>query len=1001
MAQVIRRLIEKECAKHASVSELFDFLSGAAAGVELLDEPSINLEATVAKVCEYKKKDKQARKYTEYEIRMLLGHADKGRNGEITLERFAALFTDHTATEDETSRGSALVVGSSGKSRTRGSTLTRPTQEKDAIFTHLSNLRADNDKNSSEPAQIQRHTVGVHLGVDTKRQYTLGDLAASASFTATVTIDHGVIRLLHLGKTQLQIQDKKKSGERRQQEMADFRQSLSELEVQARRLFKNGKAMKMTMEDGLAMTPFEFLEQMMASAAIDGGTTAVESEGRGGNLLEDGDGGDEEEDCKEEEDQDGDGSGGDGDGGRISNTSKEAKIDSTNTKPIQYHFSPRGVLLSEGSYYFETSVHAGSAAMGWVDGRYGIKLEVAAEGAPQWLLDTATFKMVPVQRNPSAGFALPSDEGPLFDADAMAVLRELNGKPIVVGCCCSTDDASTGDGKAKGKVQYMVSTIADPPFMPVDRKSTYIDSTDGCEVEFCEFEGQTVTLHLRGDRRSRGGRGQKELAQACIFVAPASPGTAWRRPQRDWAKVRAEDVSEDDGFKLLPEHKYSSKLRFTLGKTLGSYGTRECYFQLAADATLISLFPFGKLQFRVNEATIVCSRLVEGLDLVGGFVPMTVLTPTSELQSNFGREPFLLSARARREAKGKVRGRALHKELTASTRSTKRQPAKGVAKGPVKGVPKAGVTDAVDGEARDEECPVLQWAHQRIEETHARQQAARFGEVVSKAGANAVRICSDGELQTMSQCIPTVVYNGPLLTTSCWYYEVTLLEEGMLHRTKVGWTDPEGATDASQNLGVGDDKHSWSYCPQQDDGQIRWKERTGMACHDGKRHGFGEIWRRGTTVGCAVDLEKREMRFSTDGQWGPATLAFKDFEYSGGLMPAATFCGLCGQRIKFNFGKWKFRYSPPYADYKPVEQWVTAYMPTPGEGLKIPIDKFWAPSASFALSDDSSGDGGGGVRAEALQKLLDMGFGEKDAEKALRESPNGLAEEAINLLYGV
>ena len=58
-----------------------------------------------------------------------------------------------------------------------------------------------------------------------------------------------------------------------------------------------------------------------------------------------------------------------------------------------------------------------------------------------------------------------------------------------------------------------------------------------------------------------------------------------------------------------------------------------------------------------------------------------------------------------------------------------------------------------------------------------------------------------------------MVFEGICLTSGSWYYEVTLVQEGNLHRSKIGWADPLLTVNATENLGVGDDKHSWSWCP--------------------------------------------------------------------------------------------------------------------------------------------------------------------------------------------
>ena len=100
----------------------------------------------------------------------------------------------------------------------------------------------------------------------------------------------------------------------------------------------------------------------------------------------------------------------------------------------------------------------------------------------------------------------------------------------------------------------------------------------------------------------------------------------------------------------------------------------------------------------------------------------------------------------------------------------------------------------------------------------------------------------------------------------------------------------------------------WSYCPQPDDGLKDFKEvenhTGGLACHNGSRIKFGREWRHGGVVGVAVDVDRRRVYFSYNGNWrgNPSRnqalgLAFDNISFSGWLRPAATICGLCGQEV--------------------------------------------------------------------------------------------------------
>jgi len=145
------------------------------------------------------------------------------------------------------------------------------------------------------------------------------------------------------------------------------------------------------------------------------------------------------------------------------------------------------------------------------------------------------------------------------------------------------------------------------------------------------------------------------------------------------------------------------------------------------------------------------------------------------------------------------------------------------------------------------------WAHVRAEEATIAQADATFATIQSRAGPQTVELGPDGTTTTVNS-IPTVCLQGVLLTEGKWYYEVELIEEGMVHRTKLGWADTMFTSHANQNLGVGDDKHSWSFCPSNDDGDRGVIGDRALKCFNGGREVWGDRWRPRDVIGVAVRL---------------------------------------------------------------------------------------------------------------------------------------------------
>jgi hypothetical protein len=840
------------------------------------------------------------------ELTEMLKHADWRGTGEITLERFASLFSSYsrtTGSRDKDNTNTPALEEEAHLETERPAGGTELTKGGNSLFDQLTALSQKNDdeENNADSASDSGRVgtavevVAMHLGLNSSRPFTLGELAPSSAFGSTIILDHGVVTNCEM-KGEVN-NGGSSSGQAYSQEYLMGLYDL--LQGQGFSAFGNHGACRGVADiDKLEEGVRHFLDNQRSTR--ESATAAANS------------------------------------------SPSSSGISQTQKDPVR--FSPRGVLLSQGAWYFELEA-CGDASealpikVGCVDGRFGTK----QQSEEQWVLDFDNFQLVGAG---GGGQALFEEK----DRKQLCSLRK-NGAPLLVGCVCSiAEDSGQSSseqvsGQKCGSVTFFVSspsawrgldlTEAEVPDIatgvgasskrkyapkPEPRgKRSHKRANQGifCQAMSAEFtDVSTMVLHIHG-KYDMPNVQETVLNKACITIPTAADPIELRLGEGAVSHFVPDEMDS---------RSFKARLTFKFEAQLGRYGDRGCFFRSDDDFTEVQLFNFSELRIcAADMEKVLCSRSISKLDVVGGFVPMLVFDPDALIWPNFGKRKFKLSQKVRDLARKRAHPSAV-----------------------------------VEGGER----AVIVWAKQRIEEHHARQNATKFGQMESKAGRDTVRIKEDtGELVTLESVIPTVIYSGPLLTTGCWYYEVELLEEGMLHRTKVGWCDPGFTSDAKGNLGVGDDKHSWSWCPQREDGQICWPHNEGMCCHNRKRHGFGKVWSRGAVIGCAVDLDRREMRFSDDGQWGPNTLAFKDFEYNGGLMPAVTFCGLCSQRIKLNFGKFPFKWKGPstnvsptlplavppskfLSQYNAVEKWIRAYKPNEAdEELTIPMkQEYWCQS---------------------------------------------------------
>lgn len=121
--------------------------------------------------------------------------------------------------------------------------------------------------------------------------------------------------------------------------------------------------------------------------------------------------------------------------------------------------------------------------------------------------------------------------------------------------------------------------------------------------------------------------------------------------------------------------------------------------------------------------------------------------------------------------------------------------------------------------------------------------------------------------------------------------QVTILTDGLF---QIGWAT-ENCTpnpDGDVGKGVGDDLHSYAF-----DGQrcLKWHNGSGK---------YGKHWKAEDVVGCYLDLDKREISFSLNGD--DLGVAFNNVDVETGLIPAASM--QFGQMCRFNFGSRPMRY---------------------------------------------------------------------------------------------
>jgi len=224
---------------------------------------------------------------------------------------------------------------------------------------------------------------------------------------------------------------------------------------------------------------------------------------------------------------------------------------------------------------------------------------------------------------------------------------------------------------------------------------------------------------------------------------------------------------------------------------------------------------------------------------------------------------------------------------------------------------KQGTPPGKHGDTSDE-CEENGESHSDLPDTSPETQGV-FGKIIlpegvgvltSTSGLEAMEVTEDLTVSVLKKAggFPTVCARDLLLTSGCWYYEVTMLTDNCM---QIGWIDAAYTGNAKSGDGVGDDCHSWSF-----DGyrQLAWHS---------KSHVWGQKWKVGDVISAAIDMDSGEMWFGLNGDYengmGCMVRGLRRNEtYVEGLCPAASLNRT--ERLQFNFGGHQnqvFKHQPP------------------------------------------------------------------------------------------
>eukprot|EP01084_Bolivina_argentea_P271181 461328_1 len=130
------------------------------------------------------------------------------------------------------------------------------------------------------------------------------------------------------------------------------------------------------------------------------------------------------------------------------------------------------------------------------------------------------------------------------------------------------------------------------------------------------------------------------------------------------------------------------------------------------------------------------------------------------------------------------------------------------------------------------------------------------------------------------------------LTKGKWYYEIVLQIPVC---GQIGWGMHSQTITSAKGLGTGDDEKGWAYDGHR---KLKWNK---------KRADYGEKWSKGDVIGCAINIDDKEMEFYLNGN--SMGVAFRDFDVGEGLSPSITIQS--GGQVEVIFQSAKFQKNPP------------------------------------------------------------------------------------------
>ncbi|XP_063702899.1 RING finger and SPRY domain-containing protein 1-like [Culicoides brevitarsis] len=168
----------------------------------------------------------------------------------------------------------------------------------------------------------------------------------------------------------------------------------------------------------------------------------------------------------------------------------------------------------------------------------------------------------------------------------------------------------------------------------------------------------------------------------------------------------------------------------------------------------------------------------------------------------------------------------------------------------------------------------------------------------------------------------------------CWYYEVLIITPGVM---QIGWATKNSNFLSHEGYGIGDDPYSIAF-----DGcrRLIWYNAKSLP------HEL-PTWEGGSTLGCLIDLDAKEVVFSLNGiEGGVLKQVFGSAKE--GFFAAASFMSF--QQCRFNFGNEPFKYPPTHRNFRSFNDFAVL---KPQDKIVLPRHLFLEQLRKSSVRDDS------------------------------------------------